>query len=293
MPEGDTLYRVAERLRPVLHERAIVAAQGSWRLPDVGSLVGRRIDAVEARGKHLLIALDDGRSIHSHLGMTGSWHVYLPGAPWSKPARHAGLALATTEHVAVNFSPKLLEVVTGAQLRRNDHLSRLGPDLMTEGFDPAAGLLRFRKRGTLPIGEAVMDQTLVSGIGNIYKSETLFLCQLDPWTRVVEISDESLLQMLNTAHRLMRMNRGGDLRSTRRMGDAHKMWVYGRRGDPCLKCGDTVLMRRQGTLGRSTYWCPTCQPTTKPGHRPGSLGPSSLDTERVLQRRRPPIRGCG
>ena len=264
MPEGDTLYRVAAALRPVLEGQRIESASSSDRTTvdpiDAASLVGRVVTNVEAVGKHLVVATDDKRVVHSHLGMTGSWHVYPQGEPWRKPASRAALALMTRSHTAVCFSPKLLELVSEWKLRGNPHLRRLGPDLMRHDSDLRAVVQRLRTHNAAPIGEAVMNQTIAAGVGNVYKSETLFLARINPWTRVAELDDGRLLHYLSESRRLMRLNRGPGRRVTRFRNDGGRHWVYGRRGEPCYECGDLITLRRQGDAGRTTYWCPRCQP---------------------------------
>ncbi|TWT97089.1 Endonuclease 8 1 [Botrimarina colliarenosi] len=275
MPEGDTLYRVASAVRPVLEGRLIEAASSSDRTTvdpiDAGSLVGRTVTEVAARGKHLMITTDDDRVVHLHLGMTGSVHVYPLGEPWRKNPSSAAIALTTSAHTIVCFSPKLLELVTVTHLRRNGYLQRLGPDLMLADSDLAAALQRLRVHNVTPIGEAVMNQTIAAGIGNVYKSETLFIARINPWTRVGELCDERLLNYLSESRRLMRLNRGPGRRVTRFRDDGKRHWVYGRRGEPCYECGTTITLRRQGDAGRTTYWCATCQPTIEP-RRPSSEG---------------------
>lgn len=288
MPEGDSLYRIANRLRPILVGQAIVTAR-AWRPRsgpeiDAESLVGCVVDRVEAKGKHLIITFGDGRVVHTHLGMTGSWHAYPVGAAWRKPERSAGLVLATTTHVAVCFSPKLLELTTSGAVRRDRHLRRLGPDLMKPDIDLAAIVPRIRTHNAAAIGEAVMNQTIAAGIGNVYKSESLFLAKINPWRQVAEIDDDTLLAYFQRTHDLMRSNRGrSGMRTTRHAAGGPRVWVYGRRGDACLVCGAVIQMRRQGDQGRSTYWCPKCQPATA-GEPQGD--------ERAA-RRKPPIKGCG
>ncbi|MEN0110312.1 MAG: DNA-formamidopyrimidine glycosylase family protein [Planctomycetota bacterium] len=287
MPEGDTLYRVAANLRPVLAGRFVREATASDRTTvepiDAASLVGHRVVEVSARGKHLAIATDDRRVVHSHLGMTGSWHVYPLGEDWRKPASRAALMLRTDAHAVVCFSPKELRLLSVQRLRRDEHLRRLGPDLMLADSDLHAALARMRVHDAAPIGEAVMNQTIAAGIGNVYKSETLFLARINPWTRVGELSDERLLRYLADTRRLMRRNRGGGPRVTRFRHGGKRHWVYGRRGEPCYECGGVITLRRQGDQGRTTYWCAACQPAT-------SVAPR-VDAE--AQRRRPPIKGCG
>lgn len=290
MPEGDTLYRIATQLKPVLEGETLLAVDGSrqsgpHRLEiDHDSLVGRTVTSVEARGKHLMISFDDSRVLHSHLGMTGSWHVYPLGQAWNKPEQHAALALRTAKHVVVSFSPKVLRLVTETTLRRDEYLTRLGPDLMIPGVDLAEVLRRLRIHNATPIGEAVMNQTIAAGIGNVYKSETLFIQRMHPWDRVGFFSDEKLLDYLKTAVRLMRRNRGSGKRTTRFAPDAHHVWVYGRRGENCLECGGIIHLRRQGDAGRTTYWCPICQPAIDPENR--------VNTSDTNPRSKPPIKGC-
>jgi endonuclease-8 len=194
------------------------------------------------------------------MGMTGSWHVYHPGQAWRKPAHYASLWLSINNLEVICFSPKQLELLTADQFRRHSHLQRLGPDLLAESFDEAAAVARFRTRNDLPIGEAVMNQTLVCGIGNIYKSEVLFLMHFDPFAPVSRFADEELAGMLGTARRLMQRNCGGPDRTTRIGSDVGRLWVYGKSGQPCPKCGMVIQLRRQGEAGRTTCWCLVCQP---------------------------------
>ncbi len=263
MPEGDTLYRIASRVRPVLAGAKIVAASAnpprSGPTIDAASLVDQRVELVEATGKHLLITFESRQVLHSHLGMTGSWHIYRHQQPWRKPAANAGVVLTTASHVVVNFSPKFLELVSEQAIRRNTYLQRLGPDMMLAKTDVADVLPRIRRCDPVPIGEAVMNQTIAAGIGNIYKSESLFLGKLDPWTLVGELSDQQLLDYFRLTQRLMRRNRQGGQRTTRFAMDGPRLWVYGRSGDPCLVCGEKICLRRQGEQGRTTYWCRDCQ----------------------------------
>ena len=266
MPEGDTLYRIANRLRPILTGKTILAAHANpprtGAMIDAQSLVGRRVELVEATGKHLLITFDDRRVLHSHLGMTGSWHIYAHEQRWQKPARRAGVVLSTQSHVSVNFSPKFLELVSEKAIARSAYLNRLGPDMMLAETDIVDVVPRMRKFSRLPIGEAVMNQTLVAGIGNIYKSESLFLTNINPWTTVGEIDDQQLLTYLQLTKKLMRRNRHGGERTTRFALDGPRLWVYGREGQRCLVCGEFIQIRRQGEQGRTTFWCRTCQAST-------------------------------
>lgn len=264
MPEGDTIFRSAKRLRPLMEGATVVEAKDNGRYFDATVLADAIFEKVEARGKHLLMHLADGRVLHSHMGMTGSWHIYKVDETWRKPARWAALSLQVrngdgAESCIVCFSPKTFELLTATQFRRHRFLNRLGPDLMQDGFDPQVVLSRFRVHNLAAIGEAVMNQTIVCGIGNVYKSETLFLTKTDPFRRVLDLTDDTILAIVEMAQSLMHKNTIGYPRQTRLSSDGQKLWVYGRKGQPCFSCGDEIAMRRQGDLGRSTYWCQTCQ----------------------------------
>lgn len=262
MPEGDTIFRTAARLRSCLAGRLIAGAESRRGLTaalPAKTLVGKTVIAIEARGKHLLMHLDDGRTIHSHMGMTGSWHVYGPGEAWQKPQRQAELVLTTDAAVVVCFSPKLLELLSPAEVRTHRWLARLGPDILSARFDEDEALRRLRVHNAAPIGEAIMNQTILCGIGNVYKSEVLFVAGVNPFVEVGQLPDDVLRRVLCQARRLMRRNLRGYPRRTRLRGDGHAQWVYGRSGQACLKCGTKIQLRRQGDLGRTTYWCPGCQ----------------------------------
>jgi endonuclease-8 len=243
-----------------LQRQVILAARGRWLGPAAESLVQHAIASIEARGKHLLIHLDNGHTVHSHLGMHGAWHVYATGEAWQKPERQAALVIEVPDAVCVCFNPKTLELLTAAQLRRHPHLSRLGPDLLAATIDEAEVLRRFRVHNAAPIGEAVMNQTIICGIGNVYKSEVLFLARINPFHAVADLSDEQILQIVTTASDWMRRNLTGSPRRTRFGLDGQRLWVYGRSGQPCFACGEPIQLRRQGDLGRTTFWCPHCQP---------------------------------
>jgi endonuclease-8 len=257
-------------------------------------IVGCTVASVEPRGKHLLMHLDPGPSqhrvgrdavaersasasrltapvevcarqrggliIHSHMGMTGSWHVYHPGQPWLKPTHYAALVLSIKRLEVICFSPRLLELLTADQLRRHPHIQRLGPDMLGEKFDMQVALQRFRAHNHLPLGEAVINQVIVCGIGNEYKSDLMFLFGLNPLSPVSCYTDDELTCMLEKARFLMRRNLSGQPRRIRYDSRAGRLWVYGQNGRPCPKCGTTIKLQRQGDAGRTTFWCPRCQP---------------------------------
>ncbi|MEZ4424105.1 MAG: DNA-formamidopyrimidine glycosylase family protein [Gemmatimonadota bacterium] len=266
MPEGDTIHRAARTLSRALVGQRVVAARSG--VPGLGSRVsalsGCTVAAVEARGKHLLIHLDDGQTLRTHMRMTGSWHLYRPGERWRKPAARARVVLETDAWTAVCFNAPDIELERSGRLDAELD-ARLGPDLLAEEFDADGVAARWASEPSLPIGVAVMRQRLAAGIGNVYKSELLFLLGIDPFVQTGGLPRATLRLLAREARTLLLANLGPGPRTTRRSLDPGRLWVYGRSGEPCRRCGTPIRMRRQGEEARSTYFCPVCQP-------PGSLG---------------------
>ncbi len=264
MPEGDTIWRTAWTLRGVLVERPVTNFTSP--LPALAGLarrlglVGQSVAAVESHGKHLLICFSGGAVLHTHQGMTGSWHVYRLGTPWRKPRRFARAVIETPEAVAVCFSAPAVELLPPGKAAPSVVLQRLGPDILSPAFDPLLAQERLRARSEVEIGVALLDQTALAGIGNVYKSEVLFLCRVNPFDLVRTLDDPALDLLIQTACRQMRRNLGSRVRRTRSELAPGRFWVYGRAGRPCLRCGDAVQRKLQGEQERSTYWCPACQP---------------------------------
>jgi endonuclease VIII len=261
MPEGDTLFLTAAALRPLLVGQTIVAARARVPGPMLHKVVGAHVSEVETRGKHLVIHFDNGLALHTHLRMGGSWHRYAPGERWHKPASQAKVVLEVAEHVVVCFNAPVAELVQERVLERHPALTRLGPDLLAARFDQAEAQRRLRDRADVPLGEALLDQQALAGIGNVFKSEILFVERLDPWTRVGELDDQQMTSLLATAERLLRRNvePGAGPRTTTDGSIGPRLWVYGRAGRPCFRCRRPIQARRQGRDNRLTYWCPTCQ----------------------------------
>lgn len=251
MPEGDTILRAARALGRSLEGKSLTAFSSPLPALAEADLAGRRVDAVEARGKNLLIRFDDGRALLTHMRMTGSWHLYRPGEPWKKPQRLARAMLATADAVAVCFNAPVVELLSARQILRSERLRRLGPDVLGPEFESSAAVKNLVALPRTPIGEALLLQSALAGIGNIYKSETLFACGADPFAPVASFSTAELERIVRKARELMSANLSGSSRPSR---------IYRRSGQPCRTCGTRVRMRRQGTAGRSTYWCPRCQP---------------------------------
>jgi len=269
VPEGDTLFRTAAGLRPFLLGRAVTAARasGPGPVPQVQRLVGRRIDAVEAQGKNLLIRFDGGFELRTHLRMNGSWHRYRPGEPWRRPPSRARLVLEVPGAVAVCFDAPVVELFETRAAAVHPSLGRLGPDLLDPAFDATEAHRRLREpsRATTEIAVAIVDQRALAGIGNVYKSEVLWVERVSPFSLVRDVADEALERLIATARRLLVANaapsRGHERVTT--AGDRRApgpLYVYGRTGRRCRRCGTAIRSTRQGTdLPRITYWCPTCQ----------------------------------
>lgn len=260
MPEGDTIWRAARTLEKVLAGKHVRRCCSPIPAIAGADLASRRIERVAAHGKTMLIHFDDGRALYTHMRMTGSWHIYRPGEAWQKPAHRARVVLEVDDFVAVCFSAPVVELLAAGAARRHPTLSRLGPDLLKEEFDVAIARRNLRERGDSPIGEAMMVQRALAGIGNVYKSEALFLCGCDPFVPVERLPQAMLDRVVEQARALMKDNLQGFPRTTRKARDGKRVWVYGRQGERCYRCGQTIRMRRQGLAGRSTYWCPSCQP---------------------------------
>jgi endonuclease-8 len=264
VPEGDTILRTAQTLHAALAGRSVTAFESA--LPAVSQraqgagLVGQRVAGVEANGKHLLLRFEGGVTLHTHLGMRGSWHLYRTSSRWRKPRTSARIVLTADGVVAVCFAPMLAELLTPAELRKNLRLTRLGPDALAAGFDPAQAVTRLRARADLEVGVALVDQKALAGVGNIHKSEALFLCGVNPFARVEALADATLVRVVRTAAEQLRRGAERPERKGSPPLAPGTLYVYGRGGEPCRRCGETVRRAYQGLMRRSTYWCPRCQP---------------------------------
>ena len=254
MPEGDTIRYAAKRIRAVLEgcvpdEIATPHPRfGRDRWPE--RLAGRAVTSVDAHGKHLFLRFEGGLVIHSHLRMTGAWRVWprsrsVPGTAW--------LVIRRGEHAVVQLRGPVLELMTEGRTRFDQRLAGLGPDILAPEFDEAAFLRRLREDDpTRPIGDALLDQRTIAGIGNMWKAEGCFAAGIDPWRRTGDVSDEEALAIVRDVRpRMQRSATDGNQNAHRR--------VYARAGRPCPRCGTPIRARGQGDGNRTTYWCPACQ----------------------------------
>ncbi|MFL5898558.1 MAG: Fpg/Nei family DNA glycosylase [Solirubrobacterales bacterium] len=251
MAEGDTILRLARRFGQTIVGEIVSASAPNprGRAAGIERLDGCRLERVEARGKHLL--LDFGElSLHSHLGMSGGWHVYRPGARWRRPRTSAWAVLSGGGWDAVQSGGPTLQVTPTDRLRRDPQIARLGPDILAERFDEDAVVTAMRADPTRTLGDALLDQQLVAGIGNIFKSEACFAARIDPWRSIGDLSEAELRGVLGAARDLMMEA----VKSGR-----HSHGIYRRRQGACPRCHGRISSRGQGDANRTTYWCRRCQ----------------------------------
>jgi endonuclease-8 len=265
MPEGDAVWRVSRQLDAALAGRTLT--RSDFRVPRFATtnLTGRSVQQALARGKHLLIRVDGGVTIHTHLRMDGSWRIQ-PAGRYPPRDHRIRLVLANAEWQAVGYLLGVVEVLPTA--RETSALGHLGPDLLGQDWDAAEAVRRLKAEPGRPIGEALLDQRNLAGIGNLYKSEVLFLRGISPWRPVGEAGE--LEPVVELARRLLDANkeRAGQV-TTGNPARGEETWVYGRAGRACRRCGARVLADGYAGRGgpareRVTFWCPTCQPGPGP-----------------------------
>ena len=243
------LFRTAVTLQRWLAGRQVTAATGP-----AAPMVGHTVEKVEANGKHLLVRFDSGHVLHTHMRMTGSWHVYRGGERWQRPAHQARVVLTCGDRVAVCFNAPVVELLVPGAEQNHPSLARLGPDVVDDPPDLDEVRRRARRRPPdLALGELLLDQRVVAGIGNIWRCEALFLERRNPWAPQSSLTDDELDALVGTASRIMR-------ESLRPSAGRSPRWVYRRTGRPCRRCGTAIVSRPQGEQARRAYWCPRCQP---------------------------------
>ena len=269
MPEGDTIFRAAAGLRPYLVGQRVDDARtsGPGPVPQVRRIVGREITAVDALGKNLLIRFDNGLELRTHLRMKGVWHRYRPGERWHLPPSRARLVLEVPGAVAVCFDAPVVELLEQRSESLHEPLGGLGPDLLAPAFDAQEAMRRLRdpSRREVSIGEALLDQRAIAGIGNVYRSEILWIETVSPFVPVGDLDEATLERLVATARRLLVANAAGG-RGFERVttagdrGAPGPLYVYRRTGRPCRRCRTPIASAQLGReLPRTVYWCPTCQ----------------------------------
>jgi endonuclease-8 len=260
MPEGDTIHRAAAALRTALVGRPVTRFIAP-RLDGPTPVAGRVIELVESHGKHMEIVWDDGLVLHTHMRMTGSWHLYRIGERWRKPDTQMRVVIEVPDWVAVCFNAPVVETYREFDIHRHPGFGRLGPDLCTA---PVADLELCARRiheyadSAAPVAEVLLDQHVACGVGNVYRSEILWSCELSPFAPVGSLQPADCVQIINAAARMLRANLSPTPRVTH-PDIPGGLAVYGRNGQRCVRCSDTVHVKRMGDHARLVYWCPGCQ----------------------------------
>ncbi len=273
MPEGDTIFRAARTLHRALAGQLVTEFE--TQLPQLARidvdapLAGRTVESVDAAGKWLRIHFSGDLILLTHMLMSGSWHIYRPGEAWQRSRYQMRVAIYTAAFVAVAFQVPIAEFHTAESLRRH-RSATLGPDILSAEFDAPAALAQLAARPHLEIGIALLTQSIVAGLGNVYKSEVCFASGVNPFRAVATLSQGELASLVNNARKFLLANvtdGAGDQivtytgfrRTTGRADPSERLWVYGRRGEPCRNCGTAIESRKQGLDARVTFWCPQCQ----------------------------------
>jgi endonuclease-8 len=273
MPEGDTIFRAARALNRALAGRTVVLFESMFpavdRVHDDTPITGRTIERVSAAGKHLLVHFSGELVLRTHMRMNGSWHIYRPGESWLRPRRDMRILIGTADFEAVGFNIPVAELIAARNVKRHQELRQLGPDVLSDTFNADEALRRLGEHPDSTIAEALINQRVLAGLGNVYKSEVLFMCRVNPFTRVGALDPTALVWLVGIARQVLRANVSETIapmttyscfrRTTRRDDPKERLWVYGRARLPCRRCGTPIAVRTQGSDARLSYWCPACQ----------------------------------
>ncbi len=275
MPEGDTIFRSARALGRALEGRLVTGFETALAplasVDDNTPVSGRTVDKVEARGKWLLVHFSGDLILVTHMLMSGSWHIYKAGERWRRPRSSMRAVIRNADYEAIAFDVPVAQFHTARTLERNTMIPKLGPDLLGSAFSEDEAAARIRSRPDEEIAVVLLNQQVMAGIGNVFKSEICFLCQVHPFRRVNSLTADEIACLVHQSRKLLALNvkdgvrdgiitYSGARRTTGNSDPGSRLWVYGRQGQPCRRCGAAVLMRKQGAQARSTYWCPECQP---------------------------------
>lgn len=279
MPEGDTIFRSARALGRALTGKVVTQFETALAplasVDDNTPVRGRTVDKVEAIGKWLLIYFSGDLILVTHMLMSGSWHIYRTGERWRGSRRMMRCVVRVEDFEAVAFNVPVAKFFTARTLERHSMIPKLGPDLLRADYDEDEARRRILERPDEEIASVLLNQRVLAGLGNVYKVEVCFICGVHPFRKVASLTPGELDDLLYHSRKLMRENvqensedkiltYTGARRTTGSADQASRLWVYGRQGQPCRRCGTAVLMRKQGPDARSTYWCPQCQPGDAP-----------------------------
>ncbi len=275
MPEGDTIFRAARTLNRALAGEVVTGFETVLpklsRVDFDSGITGRTIDNVESKGKWMSMNFSGGIVLLTHMLMNGSWHIYRPGEAWQRRQIDMRIVVKTKKIWAVAFNVPIAEFHTEDTLRRRQGFRKLGQDVLSSDFDPAKSIEQLQSRGDLLVGVALLTQSLMAGLGNVFKSEVCFACRVNPFRRMETLTAGELTCLVETSRKFLLANvneASGDQittytgmrRTTGRTNSEERLWVYRRRGEPCRECGTPIESRKQGEDARTTFWCPSCQP---------------------------------
>jgi endonuclease-8 len=276
VPEGDTIFRTARSLSRALVGKPITGFRSNYplitRFHDDTPLTGQQVERVESRGKWLLIHFSGGGILVTHMLMSGSWHIYRPGDRWLQPRVNMRIVIETSTCQAVGFRVPVAQMHTARSLLRDRRIPQAANDVLSAEFNPKSAAQRLRDYAQEEIGDVLLHQEVLAGVGNVYKSEICFVNGINPFCKVEALSADQLDALVHSAQRLISANvlensgdvivtyRGENRRTTHEPDPGASLWVYGRNSEPCRRCGDRVRRRIQGPQARVTFWCQNCQP---------------------------------
>jgi len=287
MPEGDTIYRSARALQRTIGGTVVTGFETGLaklaRVNDDAPLLGRVVEKVESQGKWLLIYFSGDLILVTHMLMSGSWHIYRTGERWRMGRDRMRVVIQTAEWQAIAFNVPVAEFHTARSLERSEQVPKLGPDILSAEFTVEVGVARLRAYASehteAEVAVTLLNQRVLAGLGNVYKSEVAFAAGVNPFRAMGTVTVREMETMVDVSQRYMQANvvdgkgdgivtYSGNRRTTQRMDREERLWVYGRQGQECRRCGTAVMMRKQGVQARSTYWCPQCQPWVGEGAAP-------------------------
>lgn len=276
MPEGDTIFRTARALGRALAGKAIIGFESTYplltRFHDDTPLTTQSVESVESRGKWLLMHFSGGATLATHMLMNGSWHIYRHGERWQQPRANMRILIKTAEFVAVGFRVPVAQIHTARSLAQDRRIPSSALDVLSPDFDAQASLHRVMAHSQEEVADVLLHQEVLAGVGNVFKSEVCFVCGIHPFSKVSALYEKQIGSLIAAAQKLIRANlvedsedsivtfRGLHRRTTHDSDPAASLWVYGRHGEPCRRCGERIERRLQGPDARVTFWCPRCQP---------------------------------